>query len=236
MALPKVNETITYNVVIPSTGKKVEFRPYLVKEEKVLLLAYESEDPEQIMAALKNTIRSCCCEDIDVDGLTTFDLEYIFIKLRTFSVGETSTVLITCENQDCLAQNEVEIDLSKVEVGDQVETEIPLTNNFTAVMRYPSYKMATEAALREGVSKVERMYEITTNCLLGVKGTDEYYDFSEYTHEEINNWLEELKSEQLEKLFRFIDSTPTVRQEIEFTCTSCEKVNKSTLEGLTSFF
>ena len=140
MALPRVNETLNFSMTIPSTGEKVKYRPYLVKEEKVLLQAFESQSTQLIVESMCNTIETCLDprSEVKVADLATFDVEYMFLQIRSASVGESSTVVMKCDN--CEAENEVSIDLTTIEI-DVKETDnvIEITDDISVEMRYPSY-------------------------------------------------------------------------------------------------
>ena len=138
MALPKLNDAPKYEIAVPSTGQKVRYRPYLVKEEKVLMLAMESQDQRSALNAIVDTIESCVQDDLNTKDLTTFDVEYLFTQIRSKSVGETAKIGVTCTH--CDQQNEIEIKLDDIKVGnpDGLETNIELTDNITLLMRWPS--------------------------------------------------------------------------------------------------
>lgn len=233
MALPQINEINTYPIVVPSTGKKVLFRPYLVKEEKILLMAYESKDQNQILGALKKTIEACSEETLDVDRMALFDIQYIFVQLRAKSVGETANVFIKCSG--CEENNEVSINLENVQVGEQSDPEVRISDNYTVVMAYPSYELAAKL-LQNELTNTEELFEITRSCIKGVKGPDEYYDFSEESVEDTAVWMENLKSSQLELLFKFVQSEPEIQAKVHFTCDQCNVENDRVLEGLENFF
>ena len=138
MALPRLNETPQYELVIPSTGNTVNYRPFLVKEQKVLLIAYESQDQKQIVTAILNCISSCTDDEIDVSKLSTFDTDYIFTKIRSKSVGESVTVNGKC--QSCEHKNEVDINLDNIElVGNIKPSTVKIRDDILLKMRYPSY-------------------------------------------------------------------------------------------------
>ena len=136
MALPRLNENSQYELTIPSNKEVIHYRPFLVKEQKVLMIAYESQDRGQILLGMLNTIEACVKEEVDVKKLSTFDVDYIFTQIRGKSVGETSDILIKCENVACGTDNEVKINLEsiKVDVGDR-DMLIPITDDVSVRMR-----------------------------------------------------------------------------------------------------
>lgn len=241
MALPQINETIYHPVTIPSTGKVFEFRPYIVKEEKVLLIAYESGDQPTILDAIKNTVSSCCKQQIDIEKLALFDVEYIFAQLRSISVGQTSTLVFRCkqdvDGELCNHNNEVEVDISaiKVDVPDQNPT-VKLNDKFTADLRYPSYKDGITFVGATTQPTTQTMFDLLGKCVLSVRSDDEIYSFADEPREEIDKWLETLNSVQLGKLFEFINNMPKLSHPIEYTCGKCGHQHKLTLEGLSDFF
>ena len=153
MALPKLNETLNFEMSVPSTGKKVKYRPYLVKEEKVLLQAFESGDPKTCLEAMIDTIEACLDErtKIDVGSLATFDVEYMFVKVRSKSVGENSDLVIACG--ECKHENPVNVNLDEIDIDvSDRENVIPITENISVEMRYPTYEVLT----KQDLSKIEK--------------------------------------------------------------------------------
>jgi len=242
--LPVINEISTFKIAIPSTKEKLEFRPYYVKEEKALLIAYESQDQEQILSCLKNIIIACCVGTISVDRLTLFDLEYIFTQLRAKSVGETSQLRIKCQGpgtkggeEKCETPNDITINLLDIKLDKLPDNNIKLSENFTAVLRYPSYLDAKEITTsKEDITAVDLLFNVTARCIDHIKGPEERFDFSEYTLPEIEDWLNKLKPIQLENMLNFIKDIPEMYYDVEYTCTKCGHVNKHKLKGITDFF
>lgn len=235
MALPLVNEAITYNVKIPSTKENVEFRPFLVKEEKVLLQAYESQDQKQILRALRDTIISCSFDKVDINNCTMFDVEYIFTQLRAKSVGETSEIKIMCTAEECEEYNEVVVDLSNIEVTGGSSKKIPLSDNFNIIMKYPSYNEASSMADLVD-PKVADVFDIITRCIEAVEGKDTREEFADYSVQEVEDWIGTLNSTQLKSLFKFVTEMPALKYDVDFTCDKCGHENKVVLEGLQDFF
>jgi len=242
MPLPVINETLTYNITIPSTKETYEFRPYYVREEKVLLIAYESKDQGEILNALKNTIVNCCTTPIAVDKLALFDMEHIFIQIRARSVGESADLNVTCqhENEDgskCGEINKVEINLLDIKMEPLPDNNIKLSDHYTIVMRFPSYKDALEITTNmQEESAVNILFNIAARCIDNVKSNEERFDFSEYSLSEIEEWMNKLKPIQLEKMLGFIKQIPEMYYNLEYTCTKCKSFNSHTLRGITDFF
>ena len=171
MALPKLNETPKYEVTIPSTGKTVRFRPYLVKEEKVLMMAFESGDQKASLRAIVDTIQACVVDDLDVENLATFDIEYLFTQIRSKSVGESSTLMIKCS--ECEKQNEYKFDVStvKIEMPKQ-ESVVELTPSVTIELGYPTYKTVMNTDLNG--NEIDVGFEMAGNCIKTIRTEVEY--------------------------------------------------------------
>lgn len=232
MALPKLNENPKYTLTIPSTGKKVKFRPYLVKEEKVLLIASESEDPNQMMDAILDTLNACVQEKVKMDDLTTFDIEYLFLKIRSKSVGETSTLNVNCT--DCKDPNEYVVNLEDIEcsANKNVSNLIELDDRITVEMRYPSYK---NILLQEN-NEEEMGFQIIANSLQAVITDEERFEIADEPPEDVRAFVESMTKEQFEKISMFLVDMPQVRHTVEFECKSCGKPNEIELKGIQSFF
>ena len=234
MALPKLN-TAKYETTIPSSGRTVEYRPYLVKEEKILMIALESQDQKAVLRAVKDVIESCVFDKINVNNLAIFDVESLFISLRSKSVGEGVEVNVKCEK--CDGENQHKIDLEEIaipEIGNQ-EKNIMLTDDVGVTMRYPSFK-DMEGIEGEGMQSVKGVMELISNCVDSVYDKEEVYKGSDQTGQEMNDFVENLNSDQFKKLSDWFENMPTISHTIEFDCISCKEPNKQILRGLQSFF
>jgi hypothetical protein len=246
MALPQINDTIWTKVTVPSTGIAYDFRPYLVQEEKVLLMAMESESEEAILDAIRNTLESCCKTNLNIDSLALFDFEYLFAQVRANSVGQTTEIRMRCDHQEdgttCDGVTDVEVDISAIKIDvDPKATSISLTDSHTATMRYPSYgdgvNMALAAQRRASkLPKSAEMFELVANCIVSVSSENRLDNFADEPKEAIDQWLETLNSDQIKKLFAFINDMPTLKHDIEYKCVKCGNDQKATLEGLSDFF
>lgn len=234
MALPKL-DIPRYETKIPSTNKKVVYRPYVVKEEKILMIAMESNDQTQMIRAVKDIISSCTENTIDADSLTMFDIEYMFTQLRAKSVGEVSKILMACTN--CSEKNEVSIDLSKVKVDavDQKSKKIKLTNNVSVALKYPSVKDIEEIA-REDRSEVDIIFDLVILCIDSIYSADEIFDAKEQSKHELTEFVESLNSEQFSKITEFVQNTPAVKTMAVFDCQKCGTHNEIEIKGLANFF
>lgn len=239
MALPTL-EVPKYEAKIPSTGKKVLFRPYLVKEEKILMIAAESEDQNQVMQAVKDVIQACTFDKVDPDKLCSFDLEYLFLKLRSKSVGEISKVSIKCEK--CQKPTSVEINLEEVEVNTSktIESKIKLTNTIGVVMSYPTMKEALKFSSKTGdpTSKVDTALEVIISCIDSIYDDKKVYPADESTREELLAFVESLNQSQFAKIQEFIEAMPKLQHEVKFKCSNkeCGCDNTLVLEGMSTFF
>lgn len=232
MALPKLNDVPKYEITIPSTDKKVYFRPFLVKEQKVLLIALESQDEKQILQAVVDTIKACIYEDIEIDKLAIFDLEYIFLQIRGKSVGETADLIMKC--RECNHENKVKVDLEEIKIKKGPDKKFVLNDQFTIEMKYPSY----EIILREDMntdSVVENIYNTVLLCMSCLYTKDDIIRFDEYTDEDKKEFMESLTSEQFDKIVTFVSNLPAIVYDLEYDCESCKHSNKETLRGIQDF-
>ena len=237
MALPKINEHLNFSMTIPSLGKQVKYRPYLVQEEKVLLQAFESQDPATCLQAMTDTLTSTIDprEGIDVSKLATFDVEYMFTQVRAKSVGENSTILISCKK--CEEQNEYHIDL------DQLEVEVPVgqhirevTDNIRVEMKYPSYDVMMKQVDLEEDNEFEKALDMVVNCMVAIHTGDERIDCSNETNEELLEFVSSMTANQLKSVTSFIEDMPSLKHKAEFMCQKCTEKNEVELKGLSDFF
>lgn len=234
MPLPKIT-TPTYELTLPSQDKKLKYRPFLVKDEKTLLIAIESKDEEQMFDAMKNVIKSCVLSNIDIEKLPMFDLEYIFLKIRSKSVGETSTINVLCPD-DKETYVPVTLNLDEIDcfVDDEHDNKIQLTNDIGVVFNYPDYSILKSVA-KEGLT-TENVFKLIKQCISQVYDNDTVYEFGDFTEKEINEFLENFTSEHLIKVKKFFDTMPRLRHEVEVENPKTKIKNKVVLEGLGNFF
>ena len=235
MPLPIVNEVPRYTLTVPSTKKELRYRPFLVKEQKVLLIALESQDNKQILSSIVDTISSCIEEDLDKSSLTTFDVEYMFTRIRAKSVGETSKIIVKCSECEADNDHEIQLDQINVEVPDKIE-KIQLNDQYTLKLKYPMYSHMTKADLSEGASSAETLYYLTIGCLDSLQSEEENFSFKDETKKDTEDFLDSLTSEQFSEIMEFVNTVPSLTHDIEFTCTTCNKDNTYTLRGVNDFF
>ena len=234
MALPKINDVPKYEAIIPSTKQTVRFRPFLVKEQKILLMALETKDEKSILNSITDTLESCVVDPINISKLTSFDVEYLFTQIRGKSVGESTTIGFLCT--ECETENEVKIKLADIKIDvPKKNMSVEINESYTIEMKYPTYlSMLNEEVNSE--SDVERIYNTLVMCLDKLKTDDEIIEFSEEPKEEIMAFIEQLSTKQFEKIMEFVNSIPALRHEISFDCKNCGHKNNSTLQGISDFF
>lgn len=237
MALPVINETPKYKLTIPSTGQKVTFRPFLVKEQKVLLMAMESNDKEQVVMSITDTLQSCIDEPLNLSALATFDIEYMFTQIRAKSVGESADIIINCS--ECETGNEIKVILSEIQVEakpvDKLDA-IKLNDIFTIKLKYPDYERMRKVMANDEPTVTDALFQLAIGSLDKLLSEDEQINMREESEEELATFLDNLNSEQFEKIMEFVRNLPKLRKEIEFDCSSCAHHNTVTLEGLDDFF
>jgi hypothetical protein len=238
MALP-VQNTPIYTTEIPSTKEAIKFRPFLVKEQKSLLLAQQSDDINVMADTLKDVIRLCVQSPIDVNKLAIFDIEYIFSQIRAKSVGENVELIFSCDVcADEKATVKVSIDLTKlkVETDPTHEPKIHLFNDVGIVMKYPSINVLN-ALEKYGVdSEIDLVFDIVCQCIDYIYDNDEIYHAHEQTKEELVTFVNNLTTEQFGKIETFFETMPKLRQKVNYTCPMCSREHNKVLEGLNSFF
>lgn len=237
MPLPKI-ATPTYELEIPSIKKTVKYRPFLVKEEKILILAQESEDPKQITDAVKTVISDCIItRGVKVDKLSTFDIEYLFLNIRGKSVGESVDVLITCPD-DMVTQVPVTINLDdiNVEISPEHSRDIVLDDNLTLRMRYPSIEEFIKNNFTDEDVSVDDTFELICSCIEQVYSEEESWSAGDFTKKELKEFVEQLTSKQFKQVEKFFDTMPKLSHKIKLKNPETGVESEVVLEGLTSFF
>ena len=233
MPLPKI-ATPTYELVLPSSGRKIKYRPFLVKEEKLLYLAMESQDDKQMIKAVKTIIKNCTNLKQKVEDLATFEIEYIFLRIRATAVGEASEFKITCPD-DNETQVEVMVPLNEVEVEIPADHEkkMLLDDNVGVVMKYPSLDVFISQNMSDNPN-IEDIFELAAGCIESVYDKEEVYD--NFTKEEALEFLENLNSEQFAKVQKFFETMPKLTYTLQVTNPKTKVTSDVVLEGLASFF
>ena len=232
MALPKIN-TVLYDLELPSSGKKVEYRPFLVKEEKILLMALEGKDDREMSRAIKQIITQCVStEGFNVNKLPMIDLEYLFLNIRGKAVGDISTISF---EHECGEIIKLDIDLSKVEVVQNKNSSdlVEITDDITVRLSPPGID---DVIGTENKNQIDLVMEIIRNSLLEIIQGEEIFSTQDHSKEEIDEFINSLNSGQFKKIQEYYESLPKMKQDIEYTCEKCGTTETETLEGLASFF
>ncbi len=239
MPLPQI-ATPTYELVLPSTGKKIKYRPFLVKEEKILILALESEDQKQITDAVKSTLKSCIqTRGVKIDELPTFDIEYVFLNIRGKSVGESLDLLVTCpDDEKTTVPVKIYIDEIKVEKNEEHNRDINLDGVFTLRMKYPSLNQFIENNFKvnDETIGIEDSFKLIASCIDVVFSNEESWSSTDCTQKELNDWLGTLDTKQFQQIEKFFETMPKLSHKIKVTNPETKIESEVTLEGITSFF
>jgi hypothetical protein len=238
MPLPKISTPI-YELEIPSLKKKIRYRPFLVKEEKILIIALESEDSKQIANAVKNVISNCILsKGIKVEDLATFDIEYLFLNIRGKSVGETVDVLITCpDDGETQVPTSINLDEINVEVDPEHSRDIKLDDSLTLRMRYPSMAEFIKNNFDSGESvSVDDTFDLIISCIDQIYSEEESWTGSDSTKKELLEFVEQLSSKQFKEVENFFETMPKLSHTIKIKNPNTKVESEVVLEGLSAFF
>tara|TARA_B100001113_G_scaffold281522_1_gene236412 strand:- start:2329 stop:3054 length:726 start_codon:yes stop_codon:yes gene_type:complete len=240
MPLPKIT-TPTYELVLPSTGKKIKYRPFLVKEEKVLILALESQDPKQITNAIKTTLKDCIqTRGVKVDSLPTFDIEYIFLNVRGKSVGEALDLIVTCpDDEETTVPVKIYIDEIEVKKDKNHKQDISLDAKLILKMKYPSLDEFIKENFdfdTSNSSAVEQSFDVVASCIEMVYDQEDAWAAADCTKKELSEWVETLSSQQFKKVEQFFNTMPKLSYTVKVKNPKTKVESEVVLEGLSSFF
>ena len=236
MSLPKIN-TPEYRLNIPSSDEEIRYRPFLVKEEKLLLIAQETGTDKATYEAIRNIITSCCLDPVDIDKLPLFDMEYIFLNIRAKSVGESVKIKVKCpDDEEQIVEIEVDLTKINVEMSDDHDARIQLTDNIGVLMQYPNFSTVSKAQEMEEGKETEQLFEMIADCMFQVWEGEETYDAMDYTAKDKREFLESLDHQQFEKLQIFFETMPTLKHEVEVTNPKTNVTSMVTLSGINAFF
>ena len=238
MPLPKIS-TPTYELTLPSTGKPIQYRPFLVKEEKVLVIALESEDTKQITTAIKNVIKSCIqTRGVKVESLPTFDIEYLFLNIRGKSVGEVVEVNLVCpDDNETTVKAEINLDDIQVEKTEGHTNKIKIDNEIMMEMKYPSLDEFIKNNFdMSGGSDMDQSFELIASCIDKIYTADEVWTAADCTKKEIREFLEQMNSSQFKEIENFYTTMPKLSHTLEITNPKTKVTSEVVLEGLASFF
>ena len=238
MPLPKIT-TAEYELKLPSNGKTVKYRPFLVREEKILILALESQDQKQITNAVKQVLKECVItKGIKIDTLPSFDIEYLFLNIRAKSVGETIELVVTCgDDGKTEVPVTVNIDDIKVMKSEDHSPDVELSDGYTVKMKYPSLSQFIETNFTDDEQdQVEKSFNVVASSIDMVYNDKEMFSASECTKKELKEWVESLTSEHFQKIEKFFETMPKLQHTLKVINPNTKKENTVVLEGLTDFF
>jgi len=240
MALPKLNVPV-YETILPSTNKVIKYRPFLVREEKILLTAMESDDEKVITNAVKQILKNCLLGELNIDELPTFDIEFLFLRLRAKSVGEKITVGLKpypCVQNDgglCKFSTEVEINLEEVKVkkDENHTSKIMIDDTVGIMMGYPDISVLNTA---KNKSETEAGMDVIKKCISMIFTSEETHEKGSFTDSDLDEFIDSLNTEQFGKIKQFFDTIPKLSHTVKYTCKTCGEEKETTIEGLNSFF
>lgn len=237
MALP-INTTPIYTLTIPSTKEEVRYRPFLVKEEKALLIAQQSDDEGVMINTLKVMIKDCIKSNVDVDKLAMFDIEYIFAQIRAKSVGELVDLIFKCDTcEDEKAKVKITFDLTKlnVEFPEGHSDQIELFDGVGIKMKYPDMNLLKRAKDAKA-DDVNQVFDVVVDCIDFIYTAEEVFHAKEQSRQELMQFIENLTAEQFAKIQKFFETMPKLKQNVDYKCPVCGKEHHKYLEGINSFF
>lgn len=241
--LPKL-DVPTYEVNLISTGKPVRFRPFLVKEQKLFLMASESDDPKESIGVIKQVLKNCIIDELDIDSLPTFDLEWLFIHLRARSVEEIVHLNYKCNNNvkdeegkevKCNGVVEIDVNLLDIEPSKNPNhtNKIKINDNLGVVLKYPTFEMVEKY---ENLSEAEVISNILVDCIDYIYDKDQMYYAKDTTREELTEFIDNLQQKDLEKVKVFFDTFPEVKKDVTFECPRCKYKEDIAIKGMQNFF
>jgi DNA-directed RNA polymerase subunit M/transcription elongation factor TFIIS len=238
--LPKIDIPI-YETKLISNGEVIRFRPFLVKEQKLFLMAGESDDPTETIKAIKQVLRNCILDDVDIENMATFDIEYLFLQLRARSVGEVASLRFTCNNNISETEkcgNNVKVDVNVLDINPEKNKDhsnkIPITDTVGIVLKYPTFNSLDISNLN--TDNIEQILEIIVSCIDYIYDADNVYYAKDTPKQELVEFIENLKQADLEKVSTFFNTLPKVKKDVDFQCEKCGYKEVLTLEGIQSFF
>ena len=234
MALPKLN-TPTYSLVLPSTGEEIKFRPFLVKEQKLLMLAQESEDNKEMLDTVVKIVSSCTFNKVDPTHSPLFDIEYVFLKLRAKSVGENVEVTLLCpDDEETYTTKKINLDKIEIEVDESHSNEIQLTKQIKLIMKYPQMSDMNQINTQDN-SQINLVFSVLKHCILEVQDGDTSYQKVDISDKDLEEFIDSFDTEQFEKIMTFFETMPKLREKVEVTNPKTQVTSEIVLEGLESF-
>jgi len=244
--LPKIDVPI-YELVLPSTGKTLRFRPFLVKEEKILLMATEADDPKDVVKAIQQIIRNCMLDEVDIEDLPLYDIEFMFLNLRARSVSEVVDLKYNCYNQvpiedkpgetkQCGGQVSFKLDLLEIKPVTNPEhtNKIEVNEKLGVVMKYPNFELLNSFNLE--TKDHEKLMDMITSCIDYIYDADNVYYAKDSTKKELEEFIEGLPSQVFGKVQKFFETMPKLKKELDFKCPKCGYEEEMVIRGLQNFF
>lgn len=235
--IPILNDKPKYEMNIPSTGETVRFRPYLVKEEKILMMALESKDEKASLRAVIDTIKSCVHDEVNYDKLHLFDVEYMFTKIRGKSTGEIIELISSCKS--CDQSNDISVNIDEVKVIGDIKTDskIILDEEYSVDMQWPLYnKMSNNENINKDSTDVEQLIELIGECIVSINTPEEIILVKDEPKEQLIRFIESMSSEQFIKMKEFLDKMPVCEVKHNFKCSRCGEENEINIRNISDFF
>ena len=242
MGLPKLDTPI-FETTLISTGKKIKFRPFLVKEQKLFLMASQSEDAKEVVNTIKQVLSNCILDDIDINSLPTFDLEHLFVQLRAKSVGEIVNLRYSCNNNvedkyggTKVCGGTVKIDLNLLEIKPTIDpthsSKIELSEKMGIVMKYPNFNIVEKL----NIQTQAELLNLVTACIDYIYDEEQIYYAKDVSADELNEFIEEMQQTDLEKIQKFFETMPRLQTKHDFKCVKCGYQENINIEGIQNFF
>ena len=232
MALPKLNVPV-YEAILPSTETVIKYRPFLVKEEKILLMAMEEEDQKHMVNAVRTIVDNCTFKTIKVNKMPMFDLEYVFLNIRAKSVGEVASVKVLCDDdKETYADIDIPLDDIKVKFHKDHTNIIDLTDDIKIEMSYPTFEMIESFT----TENTKALFDLMGKCVERIIDGETIHERADFNKKELTDFLDSLNTKQFAEMQKFFETMPKLSHDIEFINPKTKKKHKKTLEGLNSFF
>ena len=233
MALPKI-EFPTYSFTIPSTGKKVQYRPYTVKEEKNILIAKETADPETLLESVKDLMAACTFNKVDIGQLATFDFELLFLKIRSAAVGEKAAINVKCDSCGEFTEVGIKLDTAKVVGEVQKNKTIDISETIGVELSYPKFDATKDLVKYD--NEVDQLLAVIRASIVSIYDGDSVYDPKDSTQQELLEFVESFPTAKIEEMAEFLNNVPYVTIERKFKCKHCGADNTTQLTGMEHFF
>jgi hypothetical protein len=242
--LPKIDVPI-YEITLPLSEQIIKIRPFLVKEEKILLMAMESDDDDAILLAIKQIINNCCVEELDINKIPIVDLEYLFLQLRSRSIGEVIELQYICNNnvkdgdtnEDKKCSNVVKLEFNALEIKPEFsgnhDKKIQLTENLGVVMKYPDFKLVEKI---KNLNDTDALVKTIINCIDYIYDKDTVYYTKDIKEKEVEDFVDSLTHDQFQKIENFFNNIPKITKKLDFKCNRCGYHEEILLDGIQSFF